>query len=318
MTKFTNQIAGVIGFSISIILIAFYATVVLKLTTFGERYISQDHQITSVGVQLIKIYLLLLILGIITLSILFFFNLPRKLLQKLIKFSASLIDWFEMKKFFLTDELCCKKQLPIYLLIISVMACLFLHAYTLFFGEPPKEGFMEKFSSSLFLIAAIALIISSIKINRNQFPTKLKKQIVSILILLSGSFLFIFGEEISWGQRIFNLESFGVFNEYNAQKELNSHNFFNPLFILIYPAVGLSFFIVLFLIWFFPHNKHYLFQLFIPPPSLFFIVFLMACSSFRGHSETFEELLAIFLLLYSIRIFFCLGYKNVNLTNLDK
>ena len=131
-----------------------------------------------------------------------------------------------------------------------------------------------------------------------------------ILTIIAVIFIILFGEEISWGQRIFNLESFGIFSDYNYQKEINYHNFFNPLFKTIYPVFGLSLFIVLIFIWFFPKNRSYLFLLLIPPPSFIYLVFIMAGASFRGHSEIFEELLAIFCLLYSVRILICLNSPN--------
>jgi len=34
----------------------------------------------------------------------------------------------------------------------------------------------------------------------------------------------------------------------------------------------------------------------------------MACTTYIGHSEIYEELLYLFVLLYSIRILFCLSY----------
>jgi H+/Cl- antiporter ClcA len=38
-------------------------------------------------------------------------------------------------------------------------------------------------------------------------------------------FIFGAGEEVSWGQRLFNLETPELFQKYNAQKETNIHNF---------------------------------------------------------------------------------------------
>ena len=43
-------------------------------------------------------------------------------------------------------------------------------------------------------------------------------------ILIFVVFFFVAGEELSWGHRIFNLESSEYFKEHNAQEELNLHN----------------------------------------------------------------------------------------------
>ena len=44
------------------------------------------------------------------------------------------------------------------------------------------------------------------------------------IILFSIIFFFGFGEEISWGQRIFNIETPNFFIENNLQSETNIHN----------------------------------------------------------------------------------------------
>ena len=45
-----------------------------------------------------------------------------------------------------------------------------------------------------------------------------------ISLLIVGFFFFVAGEEISWGQRIFALETTDYFKEHNDQEELNLHN----------------------------------------------------------------------------------------------
>ncbi len=49
---------------------------------------------------------------------------------------------------------------------------------------------------------------------------------LSVLIFLFAGLLFLFGagEEISWGQRILNLETPKYFEEHNLQEEMNFHN----------------------------------------------------------------------------------------------
>lgn len=51
---------------------------------------------------------------------------------------------------------------------------------------------------------------------------------MSLLYLgVSLGFMYIAGEEISWGQRLLQIESPAFFERYNQQQELNSHNFLN-------------------------------------------------------------------------------------------
>lgn len=82
-----------------------------------------------------------------------------------------------------------------------------------------EDGFTEWMTVLAFLIAA------SICIKRVIYLRKTKP----LLFLAATSFLalgFIFGagEEISWGQRIFNVQSGEFFAKSNAQGETNLHN----------------------------------------------------------------------------------------------
>ena len=47
---------------------------------------------------------------------------------------------------------------------------------------------------------------------------------IAVLILFSFAFIFGAGEEISWGQRIFGLQSSNFFLQHNLQHETNIHN----------------------------------------------------------------------------------------------
>ena len=47
---------------------------------------------------------------------------------------------------------------------------------------------------------------------------------IGVTLLLTLFFLFGAGEEISWGQRLFAIESNEFFRQYNAQQETNLHN----------------------------------------------------------------------------------------------
>lgn len=55
--------------------------------------------------------------------------------------------------------------------------------------------------------------------------TKTKNPLFFIVYLLIGLFsFFVFGEEISWGQRIFNFKTSAYFEKHNSQDEENIHN----------------------------------------------------------------------------------------------
>ena len=78
-------------------------------------------------------------------------------------------------------------------ILFLVASLLFLRCYTLSSGFGPHQGRFQNHGSIFYL-------------------------------LLSIFFFFCFGEEISWGQRIFNWDTPQALKELNAQDETNLHN----------------------------------------------------------------------------------------------
>ncbi len=87
--------------------------------------------------------------------------------------------------------------------------------YNLFVEE---DGIIEYLTAIFLLSISIFLIKKLLEM----------KDIISVnnfgIIMFSIMFFFGFGEEISWGQRIFNIETPPFFNENNLQSETNIHN----------------------------------------------------------------------------------------------
>lgn len=82
-----------------------------------------------------------------------------------------------------------------------------------------EDGFAE-YGTALMLLAISILSFTRI------IKFRLSKPLLWKLGLLGFSIIFLFGagEEISWGQRLFGIESSEYFLENNAQKETNLHN----------------------------------------------------------------------------------------------
>lgn len=82
-----------------------------------------------------------------------------------------------------------------------------------------EDNAIEDINFLLLLVISALLFIRFFKYKKN-------KPILWKLSILFFGFLFLFGagEEISWGQRIFNLESSDFFLENNRQNEINFHN----------------------------------------------------------------------------------------------
>ena len=81
-----------------------------------------------------------------------------------------------------------------------------------------KEDGIIEYSTAFFLLFSSIYLINALNKNKN------KNQYKFGLLLFSVAFFFGFGEEISWGQRIFDIESPFFFSENNLQNETNIHN----------------------------------------------------------------------------------------------
>ena len=82
-----------------------------------------------------------------------------------------------------------------------------------------EDGLVEYSTALMLLISGIIMIRRFFFIGRyKKFKWKLTMVVIAVL------FIFAAGEEISWGQRIFGVESSEFFKDNNAQKEMNLHN----------------------------------------------------------------------------------------------
>lgn len=78
-----------------------------------------------------------------------------------------------------------------------------------------EDGLFENLTALFFLISALILFFKMFR----------ERKADIFLVLLALFFLFVCGEEISWGQRIFNYETPSFLMKANVQQETNLHNF---------------------------------------------------------------------------------------------
>ncbi len=87
-------------------------------------------------------------------------------------------------------------------------------------------------------LQAILLILASVMSARVVFGLRGMPPRTVMHVLLAVLFFLMFGEEISWGQRILGLETPDALKGMNVQNEINLHNmfgyFFDHLFILMF------------------------------------------------------------------------------------
>lgn len=106
----------------------------------------------------------------------------------------------------------------ILMLVLCLIPIIFLFDEELYLLIIREDGVIEYLTATFLLFASIKLFFLFLKIY--------KKYSVFNFGLFSYSLVlfFGFGEEISWGQRIFGIQSPSFFSENNFQGEINIHN----------------------------------------------------------------------------------------------
>ncbi len=88
-----------------------------------------------------------------------------------------------------------------------------------------EDGFYENLGALFFLLTAIAFFVLVARPKLYRFENKNGRYTERFYFLLLGIlFFFAFGEEISWGQRIFDFDTPEIIKKYNRQGEFNLHN----------------------------------------------------------------------------------------------
>lgn len=108
-----------------------------------------------------------------------------------------------------------------FLIIIFGLGIYFANTDLTYFDEvyTVEDGFVENGSAIFLFSSSILLLYRFFKLY------KFKKSLWKVGILaMSILFFFGAGEEISWGQRIFDVQSSEYFLQNNAQGETNLHN----------------------------------------------------------------------------------------------
>ncbi|MCF8230122.1 MAG: hypothetical protein K9G58_10590 [Bacteroidales bacterium] len=302
------KLAGFSLLIITILLTIFYSKLVSYFSSLGIAYFDRESQtgqyIVLNMISIIKYSFGLFIILLFLLGVFLLFNLQKPVL----KFIRSIIDLKALARFLLDDTLLTKTNFNLKVFVFSVILSVLIHIRFLLFKQPQKEGILELLTSSLFLASSVILIIAVLVLWQKQRQgISINKLLIIYLIVMSLFLLFVFGEEISWGQHYLNFETSDFFKRNNFQNEVNIHNFINPVYWLIYPVFGILFFIFLNLLWFFPLKEQSLtYKILTPHPSLYYVAMMIVASSFTGENEVFEEFLAIFLLFYSLRIYSCI------------
>lgn len=290
-----NRLIGALALVLSGILVLTFTNLVSIVTEFIRNYLSSDHILKDVTKLDIKHYVAYFVILLGAIGLFLIFRLDRKCRE----IAVSYIDFDKAALFFYTDNESSSKQLSFYLFWIASLTSVLLIMLFAAIGDPPQEGLLEAVEAFLLIASSLIMLFTGMKAPRKT---------AYIFYLFALVLFLMFGEEISWGQRIFGFGTTEFFKENNYQAEMNLHNFFNPVYDLLYKTFGIIFFVVLVLFWLFmKERKNSFVRMFLPPRSLSLLIFLAVCSTF-GNREFFETLFYIFIFLYSIRMYFCVRY----------
>jgi hypothetical protein len=105
------------------------------------------------------------------------------------------------------------------LILFVVIAYLFFFNPMLLWKSVQEDAIIE----DLTIVALLGCLIVGI-VRIAQFAGKKQYASVMTFVVLCLGIIFIMGEELSWGQRIFNIKSSEFFKDFNTQKETNFHN----------------------------------------------------------------------------------------------
>ena len=94
-----------------------------------------------------------------------------------------------------------------------------LISYEAFYAVVKEDGWVEYLTTIFLLMGAIVFGVYAVRSVKAGDHKK-----TFFYVLAAAVFFFGMGEEISWGQRIFGVQSSEYFVEHNFQKETNLHN----------------------------------------------------------------------------------------------
>jgi len=123
-----------------------------------------------------------------------------------------------------------KNRTTEFIILLGIILYIIINYGVLFFDKKiiykitQEDGIIEYMGALYFFITSILCFVL-FKLSKKGNDFRLIRTKKNIFYLLLGiAFLFAAGEEISWGQRIFNIPVPKAWETINAQEELTIHN----------------------------------------------------------------------------------------------
>ena len=304
-----SKVFAILCILFSVLLILNFETAHSWLVDYTASNIIEEEEIMNPRrIIILRMGMILLIILALALALTLFLNLPQKLYNNV----KDLVDFDRIKGIFFIDDQMGSNKYAVQTFVFSTIVAIIILLRQLILGDDVKEDIFEHISEISLLLSAFLFFIIQFFLKYLKVTKKHRRHIRLLFYVFGIGLLFIFLEEISYGQHIFKWETPELFKPYNFQEETNVHNIFNPFYRFIYPLFGFGLFGICSALWFFNKIPAPLWLMFITPhKSLIILVLLMASSTYKGHSESFEHMFALFALLYILRLLvYLIGEKN--------
>ena len=126
----------------------------------------------------------------------------------------------------------CSDPIRIKKIIIAIVGFCIIVSYGIFFilradaiiQLTREDGIIETATAIFYLLASVVALVHFFGVREGNDFGFFKTKRNAFFLFLGIIFFLIFGEEISWGQRIFGLTTPGFLEEINVQREIGFHN----------------------------------------------------------------------------------------------
>jgi hypothetical protein len=188
--------------------------------------------------------------------------------------------------------------------ITWILAAVLLGQHALFYWDKSlfrEDHLIENLQALLLVSTAVWIIV---------------KEKISFIRFIGGmGFIFLFLEEISYGQRIFHYTPPAFFLTYNDQQECNLHNLiFNKMGVFgsILSVMGGSVPFIFFILWIFNRNFRYYTYAYLNPYRLFLFVILFIMLGYSSWIELrmLKNYAEIYELLFYLYCFLIVLFKS--------
>lgn len=153
-------------------------------------------------------------------------------------YELSFISIFFLVPFFNKNVLVRHWRLAVFSFGIVVF-CLYVYlkwsGSEVFYRLDEEDGFIEYAQSILYFVSSFLAFFSIFKLKELKIKSFIKKAWFVLFVLSSVGLFILGGEEVSWGQRIFNIQTPESIAEKNYQNEITLHNLEN-VFEYVYDA----------------------------------------------------------------------------------